>query len=127
MLLHELRHALTGAAAGAAPWALAMPAARADDDGPRGPAAARLEDPAWVADALAVPAEVAAAVAAVERAARRRCRAGLGDAAARAERAAYRDGGPPPWRDALAWTDPGASASYAAAEAVRDRLDGRGG
>ena len=31
----------------------------------------------------------------------------------------------PPWREELAWSDPGASASYARAEEIRDQLDRR--
>src|SRR5690606_777525 len=79
-----------------------------------------LERGAFLAEVLGVDP----AVAAVERAIRATRRARLAAAAA-AARACYLAGGPPPWREPLAWTHPGASGSYAAAVAVRDALHRR--
>lgn len=111
VLLHELGHALVAAAACAPP-------SRAADEGVAAWFASLLEREKFLVEVIAAPAEFAA----IERAARAARRARL-TAAAAAEHAFYRADGPPPFRDALAWTDPGGSASYARAELERDRLD----
>lgn len=118
VLLHELGHAVLAASWGDLPFGLAAPPSRAFDEGVAAWIASYLEREAFLVDVLAVDP----AAAATERAIRAARRARLETAAA-AERAFYTAGGPPPWREALAWTDPGGSGSYAAGEAVRDALD----
>jgi hypothetical protein len=115
VLLHELGHGLRAALSAELP-------AAAEDEGVAAWTASLLEREAFVEDVVGVAADHAAAIAAAERTARGRRRARLG-ALAHAELAFYRHAGPPPWRAPLPWTDPGASASYAAAERVRERLD----
>lgn len=114
VLLHELGHALQ----------LAAPPSRAFDEGVAAWMASMLEREAFVTEALGVPAADAARLAAAERRGRA-ARHGRLYALAAAERDFYRAGGEPPWRDELAWIDPGASATYARAEEVRDQLDAR--
>lgn len=120
VLLHELGHAILAAHWGDLPFGLAAAPSRAVDEGVAAWMASHLEREAFLAEVLALDP----ALAATERAIRAARRARLESAAA-AERAFYLAGGPPPWRDALAWTAPGASASYAAAETIRDALDAR--
>lgn len=114
VLLHELGHA-TPAARARGPWALAQPASVAADEAAAAAMAGALEQPAVLVELLGVTAGQAEVVAAAERALRARRRARL-VALAAAERAMYRDGGPPPWEAGLPWTAPGASHSYALAE-----------
>ena len=111
--LHELGHAFHACVDTGHP-------ARAIEEGVAAWFAAQMEQPAFVREVLRLPD--ADAIAEAERATRAARRARL-EAAAAAERAFYTEGGPPPWREPLAWTDPGASAVYAAAESVRDALD----
>jgi hypothetical protein len=120
VLLHELGHAILAAHWGELPFGLAAAPSRAVDEGVAAWTGSLLEREAFLAEVL----DVDPAIAATERAIRAARRARL-EAAAAAERAFYTAGGPPPWREPLAWTDPGASGSYAAAEAVRDLLDER--
>jgi hypothetical protein len=115
VLLHEIGHAFLAAQT-------IDVKTRSFDEGFAAWFASHLERPAFNRDVLGLAPSDAEALAAAERATRVARRARLTRAAA-AERAFYVDGGPPPWRDALAWTDPGASVTYAAAETVRDRLD----
>jgi len=123
VLLHELGHALLAASWRDRPWALSAPPSRAFDEATAAWTASLLEREAFLRDhlRLADPAPIAAA----ERAARARRRNRL-TAAALAEHAFLTAAGPPPWQDALAWTDPGASYSYAAAETLRDAFDAFG-
>jgi hypothetical protein len=107
VLLHELGHAIP-AARGLAPPCAALDEAIA----------------AWFAGLLERDEVAGAAVAAAERAGRQRRRTRLA-ALARAEHDFYRADGPPPWQSALAWTDPGASGSYARAEELRDGFGDR--
>ena len=120
VLLHELGHAILAAHWGELPFGLAAAPSRAVDEGVAAWTGSLLEREAFLAEVL----DADPAVAAVERSIRAARRARLAAAAA-AERACYLGGGPAPWREPLAWTDPGASGSYAAAEAVRDALDRR--
>ena len=84
--------------------------------------ASHLERPTFNVSVLGLSPADADALATSEITTRASRRARLTRAAA-AERAFYLHAGPPPWLDALAWTDPGASATYAAAESLRDTLD----
>jgi hypothetical protein len=122
VLLHELGHALFAASWRDLPAGLAAPSSRAIDEGVAAWVASLLEREAFAAT-LGLPAGIAVA----ERESRAARRARL-VAAAGAERTFYEGavsphGGATPWKDALAWTDPGASAAYARAEEIRDRLD----
>ncbi len=120
VVLHELGHAMLAASWPDLPWAMCAAPSRAFDEAVAAWTAALLERDDFVAELGADPA-----IAAVERATRARRRAHL-VALARAERAFYTAGGPAPWQDALAWTDPGASHSYAAAEELRELFDATG-
>jgi hypothetical protein len=120
VLLHELGHALLASSWHDRPWSLCAPPSRAFDEATAAWTASLLEREEFLRDHLRIADP--APIAAVERAARARRRTRLA-AAARAEHAFLTGDGPAPWQDALAWTDPGASYSYAAAETLRDAFD----
>jgi hypothetical protein len=118
VLLHELGHAFH-----TLDWRDRLGApSRARDEGTAAWYASHLERADWIERILGLTPSDATALAASEVAARARRRARLASDAA-AERAFYLSSGPPPWQSALAWTDPGASSAYAAAEPIRDALD----
>lgn len=114
VLLHELGHAFLAASWRDLPWAMCAPPSLAFDEATAAWTASLLEHDDFLARIGAPPH-----FAALERATRARRRARL-VATARAEHAFLTSDGPAPWRDHLAWTDPGASHTYAIAETLRD-------